>query len=80
MLPKSYSYSTLLPLRANAVANGVVTITTTTVTMTANVNITGDVAITGDVTITGDQTSTGTITNNGKDVGSTHSNAGLPVD
>lgn len=68
------------------IANGTVTITTPNVKITANVEITGDVKITGpvditgDVNLTGDYVSTGTMTNNGKDVGSTHTNMGLPVD
>jgi phage baseplate assembly protein gpV len=43
-------------------------------------NITGNVNITGNFNLTGDYNSTGTMMNAGKDVGSTHTNLGLPVD
>lgn len=62
------------------VAGGVVTITTTTANLTADVNITGDVGITGNFNLNGNYNSTGTMTNVGKNVGGTHTNAGAPVD
>ena len=56
------------------VAGGVVTITTTTVNMTADVNITGDVKIEGPVAITG-----ASLTHNGQNVGSSHVHGGVSV-
>ena len=55
-------------------AEGVLTITTPTVTITADVNITGEVTITGPVAITG-----ASLTHNGLNVGSTHVHGGVAV-
>ena len=55
-------------------ASGVLTITTPTVTITADVNITGEVTITGPVAITG-----ASLTHNGLNVGSTHVHGGVAV-
>lgn len=41
---------------------------------------TGTFTIKGNVVIEGNISSQGTVTNNGKNIGSTHTNAGLPVD
>lgn len=60
------------------VADGTITITTPTVTITADVGITGDVTITGNVTINGNVAITGaSLTHNGKNVGSTHVHGGI---
>lgn len=45
-----------------------------------SIELPGGLHLKGNLTVEGDIVSTGTVTNNGKDIGASHTNAGLPVD
>lgn len=46
----------------------------------AHLEFPGGMRLKGDLTVDGNIVSNGTVTNKGKDIGSTHTNSGLPVD